>query len=563
MRLFFWVKKKKGYKDIDPDEIFLDSRNLPGFDTDQFEGRIEQPISRYTVMTLAIAFLFIGGIFLMKVWDLQVIQGDEFLEVSERNRLDQILIFAKRGVIYDRNGVELASNNIPKNKEDILTRNYLDWVGLAHVIGYVDYPKKDSSGFYFQTETVGKEGVELFYDELLGGENGAKITEEDAFGKVLSESIIRIPEDGRALNLSIDSRIQERLYLFMQELAQDVGFNGGGSVIMDVRNGEILALVSFPEFSSQLLSDGGDTEIIASLVDSPREPFLNRVTTGLYAPGSVIKPFIAAGALDREIIDQDTSIYSSGSIEIQNPYDPALSTIFNDWKAHGWVDLRRALAVSSNVYFFSIGGGYEDQRGIGISGIEKYARTFGIGKVTGIDLPTEAAGNIPNPKWKERVFPEDPIWRVGDTYNTSIGQYGFQVTPLQMARAVGAIANNGLLVEPHVRIDQSSAPVGKVRIDEKDLQIVREGMRLAVLEGTAKGLNVSHVEIAAKTGTAELGVVKDNVNSWVIGFFPYEDPQYAFATVMEKGPARNLIGSLFVMRQLFDWMFWNTPEYFN
>ncbi|MCI0619686.1 hypothetical protein L0Y40_01470 [Candidatus Wolfebacteria bacterium] len=551
---------QRRYTDIAPEEIFLDAENRPGFDTSQFEGRLEQPISWRIVLGVFGVFVLVAFVFVGRLWHLQVVEGKTYFAQGEKNRLSQILLFAKRGVIVDRVGRELATNIVASDPTDFPIRQYATTTGLAHVLGYVSYPQKDAAGFYFRTEVEGREGLEAYYDELLGGENGSKISETDAIGNVLSESVIKPPLDGDTLHLSIDAQVQGRLHELMAALATDVGFQGGASIIMDVTNGEVLALTNYPEYDPEVLSLGEDREAIAALSADTRKPFLNRAIGGLYTPGSIIKPFIAVGALDREIISPEKEILSTGALTVPNPFDPARPSVFKDWKAHGWVDMRHAIAVSSNVYFFHIGGGFESQPGIGISGIEKYVRIFGIGSPTDIDLGGETDGTIPSPTWKAKVFPDDP-WRIGDTYNTAIGQYGFQVTPVQVARAVAAIANGGFIVEPHMRQNTEAAPVGKIPIPDETLRIVREGMRLGVLEGTAKGLNMPSVAIAAKTGTAELGVAKEDVNSWVIGFFPYERPRYAFATVMESGPATNVIGALFVMRQLFDWMSVNTPEY--
>jgi penicillin-binding protein 2 len=189
--------------------------------------------------------------------------------------------------------------------------------------------------------------------------------------------------------------------------------------------------------------------------------------------------------------------------------------------------------------------------------------SFGFTKKTGFDTQKEASGIIPDPKWKEENF-NGEIWRIGDTYNTAIGQYGVQITPIQAVVAVSAIANGGTLMTPSILFTSTStvAKGAKVPIDPGNFQIVREGMRASVAEGgTAAGLNTSNVNVAGKTGTAELGTRKQFVNSWVIGFFPYENPKYAFAVVMEKGPATNLLGGTYVMRTLLDWMAVNTPEY--
>jgi penicillin-binding protein 2 len=488
-------------------------------------------------------------------------KGDSFEARSENNRLKHTVIFADRGIIYDRNKKELAWNEL-NPQSDFSFRKYASSTGLSHVVGYVKYPSKDKSGFYYEESFIPKDGVELTYNDEILGKNGLKITETDALGHIQSESVIAPPEDGKNLILSIDARVEQKLYESIKSIALDRGFSGGAGVIMDVHNGEILALASYPEYSPSLMTDGSDTQKIKETLSDKAKPFLNRAIGGLYIPGSIMKPYVAMGALSENIIDPMKQILSTGSLAIPNPYNPSNPTVSKDWKAHGWVDMRHALAVSSNVYFFTVGGGFGDQRGIGISNIQKYVQKFGFGKPTGIDLLGEVSGTVPSPEWKAKNFPNDP-WRIGDTYNSSIGQYGFQVTPVQAVRAVAAMANGGTLLTPTILLDNPKAvkKIETVGLDPKNFQIVREGMRLSVTQGIAGGLLVPGMNIAAKTGTAELGVTKETVNSWVTGFFPYENPRFAFAVLMEKGSRSNIVGATFVMRSLLDWMTINTPEY--
>ncbi len=552
--------KKRNYE-IDPDEIFLDSKNLPDFNVHQFEGRLEKPITKTAVLIAGLFFLLTGMGFISRAWYLQVAYGESFKERAENNRLHHTPIFPERGVIYDRNGKLLVVNEI--GGEDFSKRVYGSTPGLAHVLGYVSYPKKDSSGFYYQEKFIGKDGIEREYNDALSGENGLKITEVDVFGKVQSENTIRPPKAGKSLTLSTDKRLNEKMYEFMGNLAGDIGFEGGAGIIMDARNGEVVSLVSFPEYDSETVSAGEDDEKIKIYLKDERKPFLNRVTQGLYTPGSIVKPFLALGALNEKIISPEKQILSTGSISVPNPYYPNIKSVFTDWKAHGFVDMRRALAISSNVYFYEIGGGFGGQKGLGIDKIGQYIKLFGIGSQSGIDLFGEKAGTIPSPKWKEENFPGDD-WRIGDTYHTSIGQYGFQVTPAQMVKAVAAVANGGKLLKPRLlKGDGTETDYVEKRLDikESDFEVVREGMRQAVMEGTAGGLNIPAVKLGAKTGTAELGTLKQFVNSWVIGFFPYDEPKYAFAVVMEKGPRGNTVGALFIMRQMLEWMSVNAPEY--
>lgn len=566
-------------RDIDPDEIFLDSKNLPGFDRDQFEGRIEKPISQNAIFGVFLLFLMIILIFLAKIVNLQIFQGEEFLKKSENNRLDNMPLFAMRGLIFDRNNVPLAWNTFDNEAERVALimqdtstttekmpfphRSYISLPGFGHLLGYVSYPKRDKSGNYYQQQYMGKDGLEEYYNEALSGANGLRIVETDALGRTQEGSIVEKPTDGDTLTLSVDARVQEKLHAFIRDTANDFKYMAGAGIVMDVNTGELLAMTSYPEYDSAILSEGKERKIIQGYNLDKRAVFLDRAVSGVYTPGSIMKPFMAVAALAEGVISPEKQILSTGSISIQNPYYPNIKSVFNDWKAHGWVDMRRALAVSSDVYFYAIGGGFADQKGIGIVNIEKYSRMFGFGAVTNIDITDEKAGTIPNPEWKAKMFKGEP-WRLGDTYHTVIGQYGFQTTVLQAVRGIAGIANGGKLVTPHFlkgHVPANSTTI--IPIQAEYFQVAREGMRQGVKEGTVTGLGVGYVSVAGKTGTAEIDAGKKYINSWVVGFFPYEKPKYAFAVVMEKGPHSNTIGGVYVMRQLLDWMSMNTPEYFG
>ena len=548
---------------VEPDEIFLESKNLENFDRQQFEGRIEKPIPKKTIMFLGAFFIFISVVFGFRLMHLQIQNGDAYRKRSENNTLEKVTIFTERGIIYDRNGRELAWNKKTEGLEPFGMRIYLS-PGFSHVLGYVSYPTKDNADRYWQSEFMGKDGLEKQYNEKIKGENGSKIIETDALGKIHSENIINSPKRGNDLVTSIDSRTGKALFTFIKNLSENNGFTGGAGIIMDIQNGEIIASTSFPEYDSEILSLGKDASKIDNYINNKRKFFLDRTVSGLYTPGSIVKPFFALGALAEGVIDPYKKLLSTGSISIPNPYFPDQKTVFKDWRAHGWTDMAEALAVSSDVYFYTIGGGYEGQKGLGIVNLEKYARLFGIGEATGVDLPDEKEGIIPSPEWKIENFKNDP-WRIGDTYHTAIGQYGFQVTLIEMARAVGAIASYGKLVAPHFILNDKEKEEKFAIIDFKKeyFDVVHKGMRQAVSYGTAVALNVPYVKVAAKTGTAQLGALKNRVNSWVVGFFPYQNPKYVFTIMMESGPKNSSINAASAMRELLDWMSVNTPEYFE
>ena len=548
---------------VEPDEIFLDSKNLQNFDRQQFEGRIEKPIPKKTILLLGIFFLFCAVTFSARLGYLQIQKGSAYFERSENNTLDKQIIFADRGIIYDRNKVEIAWNKKDGGETEFPIRTYLT-PGFSHVLGYISYPMQDKSGNYWQSEFIGKDGLEKQYNDELQGQNGTKIVETDALKKIHSENIVDAPKRGTDLTTTIDSRIQGQLFSFIQNLSDSNSFKGGAGVLLDIQNGEVISSVSYPEYDSGILSEGKDSATIKNYFSDKRNIFMDKTLSGLYVPGSIVKPFVALGALSEKVIDPAKQILSTGSISIPNPYFPDQKTVFKDWRANGWVDMVHAIAVSCDVYFYEIGGGYQDQKGLGIINIEKYAKLFGIGEKTGVDLPDEIGGTIPSPEWKAKKFPSDPVWHMGDTYHTAIGQYGFQVTPIQMARAVGAIANYGKLVTPHFLIsDTASKTSSTINMNKDYFDVVHQGMRQGVLTGTSVAINVPYVETASKTGTAQIGVAKNKVNSWIMGFFPYQNPKYAFVILMESGPSSGTVGASSIMRQLLDWMSVNTPEYFK
>ncbi|HEX2792659.1 MAG TPA: penicillin-binding transpeptidase domain-containing protein [Candidatus Paceibacterota bacterium] len=545
-------------REIAPDEIFLDSSNLPDFDQSGLEGRLERPIGRSTYIGLLVfcAVVFIGLV--AQAANLQIMEGETYAAQSERNRLRPEVLFARRGAITDRMGVPLAMNEAAEDGS--VKRTYMA-PGFGHVLGYVSNPKKDSSGNYYDTEVTGLAGAEAAFNELLRGKNGTLLIEEDALGQVQSSGTVTPPEDGRTIALSIDARAQKAFYGAISELVERIPFEGGSAILMDVHTGEVHALVSYPEYDPNVLSAGTPADTIAGYQNDRRRPYLDRAIAGLYAPGSIVKPAEAAGALTDGIISPDTTIFSSGSIVVPNPYDPSKPTVFRDWKALGAMNMRSAIAYSSDVYFYTVGGGFGNQKGLGIERLRYWFQSFGYDTKTGIELAGEGEGFIPSPAWKEETY--DEPWRIGNTYHTAIGQYAMTVTPIEVARAIASIANGGKLLKPTLLTGQQ--PVAEsVPVSGYALQVAREGMRMGALEGTSVGLNdLSFTEIAGKTGTAQLGANNEYHHAWAVGFFPYDDPKYVYVVLMEKGPSTNLIGGIYAAHQALTELHRTAPEYFE
>jgi penicillin-binding protein 2 len=582
--------KKKGSHEIDPEDVFLDSENLSELDVHQLEGHLERPLDK----KMFYATVFLSSIlvlsFTYRLFSMQVLNGDYYTNRAERNHLKKLPLFPLRGTISDRTGELLAwntleqyvykeedeassttetssstenTNDIAKTERlrsnDIPLRAYTKRKGFSHVLGYVSYPKRDQSGVFWQDEYVGKDGVEKQYQELLQGVKGERVIAIDALHRIEAQNVVVYPVHGANITLTIDAKVQEKLYQSIRDLAHKAPFTGGAGVIMNIHTGEILALTSYPEYDNNLMTNASSKEDNKKITEDLRDinhKFLNRAVSGLFTPGSTVKPFVALAALMEDIITPEKNIYSSGALVIENKYG-GKDTVFRDWKAHGYIDMRQALAESSDEYFYQVGGGYKDQKGLGIERIDRYAKMFGFATTTGVDLPNEEYGVIPTPEWKMKIFKE--AWLLGNTYHSSIGQYGFQVTPLELVRAVAALANGGYLVTPHVLSGLTYASTS-LNLPERDLKVIHEGMWHVVYdkEGTGKALNIGGVEIGAKSGTAELGVSKQLVNSLITGFFPYNNPIYAFVVVMEKGARTNPYGAVYAARDTIEWMRDNT-----
>ena len=546
---------------MDFEEILLDSSNLPSFDTRRAEGKIEVPISRRSISIVGAFFGLVMVLFLWRLFELQVIAGAEYRERSEQNTLDEATVIAERGVIYDRSGELLAWNEIDESGEhDFAVRAYTDRQGLGQLLGYVSYPKKDSSGFYFRTEYIGRSGVEEAFNNVLSGENGTQLAEVNALGHVISSSVATDSTPGDEIVLSLDAELSEAMYDIIASSSRAAGFIGGAGAIMDVTTGEIIAMASYPSFDPEVMADGDNIELIDQYTSDERKPFLNKVLGGVYTPGSVVKPFLVYAALEEGVIVPSTEIVSTGEIVIPNPYTPSQPSRFTDWRAHGRMDARESLAFSSNVYMYYISGGYGDQRGIGITKMNEYYDLFGFGQTTDMALLGEQAGVVPSPAWKEEVFEDD--WRLGDTYNTSIGQFGWQIPPIQLLRAYGALATGGTMWTPHV-IKDEVGDAYEIDLAPDTLRVIHEAMHMTTNYpgGTARGLEKKYVTVAAKSGTAEVGAGNRLVNSWAAGWWPYEEPKYAFILMMERAPRSNTLGATTIMGRIVDWVHEHKPEY--
>jgi penicillin-binding protein 2 len=433
------------------------------------------------------------------------------------------------------------------------TREYLAGPYLAHILGYVgpiaedEYEALKDSGYLLQDYT-GKTGVEFTYESVLRGRPGKKLIEVDALGRELKVISERRPLDGSNLLLTIDLDLQKMVRETLTEYTTE-GDNAA-AVVMDVRNGEILAMVSLPDFDNNIFSGPLSEEDLAALVDSPGKPLVNHAIAERYPPGSTFKTIVGSAALQEGIASTATTITSRGYITVENEYDPNIVYVFKDWSALGPLDFYGGLAMSSDVYYYYLSGGKADEgfAGLGEARVAKYARAFGLGEPTGVDLPGESPGLVPDAQWKEETI-GDP-WVVGDTYNFGIGQGYLSVTPLQLISAVSAIGNGGKVVRPHLlrEVQDSHGNVlqqfeksvrGTVPVDPQYLDIVKEAMRQSVTKGVAKKAAVPGIEVAGKTGTAEFGPTRPDgsheTHGWFVGLAPYDDPEIAIVVFFQRG----------------------------
>ena len=532
-----WFKKKNPLPHVSFEEVLLDAENLGEFEQERMEGRIEEPLSPFLFFLVTLVVGFVGILFFGQSAALMFMEGAKWQARAEQNHFETVGILPKRGVFFDRFGTNLF------NEERLLFFPE----PFSHIIGFVG-----------KNEAKGKIGLEAVFDKSLRGVDGEHSLEVNARGDIISEGTVRQPIAGENMSLTIDADLQSVAYRIVQESITQRGFKGGAAIIFDLAGGEILSLVSVPGYNANALGRGGPPEIIEKLRADASLPFFNRAIAGRYHPGSIIKPVVAAAALEERVIGPADIIVSEGALRVPNPYRTGEESIFLDWKAHGPVDMRQAIAVSSNVYFYVVGGGFKDIEGLGIRRLAQWFARFGLGSKTNIALAGEEEGVLPDPDQKALYHPENPEWRLGDTYHASIGQGDFLVTPLQIARMLALIANNG--TAPAFRFtpllknaDSGTDGSFSVVLKEETFRVIKEGMRRAVQEGTATALSHVPAGVAGKTGTAEFGD-KKRVHSWFMGFAPYENPRIGMTILLESGPRQNLVGAPYAASQMFDWI---------
>ncbi len=556
---------------------------------------------------LRVGLLLVVALLGLRLWHLQIREGPYYRDLSENNRTRLVLLEPARGLIYDRHGVLLANNVpsfslyvtledvkdrealiqqlstllgfdqalvrkkmtargsklLPRKIKDRMTlrdamlvesnrldlpgvmiqvesqRNYPGGVTAAHLLGYVgevsaDQLEKPEFVDLHQGSIVGQYGVEKSYDRYMRGMAGQKNVEVDALGHEKKAVVVERPQAGNDLYLTIDVRLQK--------VAEDLlGGEYGAIVALDPNSGDILAMASRPGFDPNVLSRELTAKQWVEIVQDEGRPLNNRASQGQYPPGSIFKIPMAVAALETKTMSPSSTVFCNGGYQFGK-------RLYHDWKAsgHGYVDLHDALVHSCDVYFYTIG-----QR-MGIDVMAEFGKDFGLGKATGVELPSERAGIMPSTAWKQKAKNEQ--WLPGETISAAIGQGYVTVTPLQMASLVGTVANNGVSYRPRLVqavMDRTSGnlqelpavPRGKINAKPETFRVIKDALADVVTKGTATKAKSSMVTIGGKTGTAQVAALRtgpeENIpkkfrdHAWFVAFAPVESPKIAVAVLAE------------------------------
>jgi len=560
-------------------------------------------VGKRRVVALASVVLVAFCVIIGQLWYLQVLEGGRFLDASDKNRIRVRPIAAPRGILYDRHGVPLVDNQPaftlsliphelprdPQERDAVLgrvaallripfaeltesvarvapdsflpvrvrrgltledmakveewklelpgvivevepQRAYTSSRFAAHLLGYVREATDEQlrQGRYRRGDMVGQSGLERLLDEHLRGRDGGERIEVDALGRPVRLIQQTDPVPGAQVVTTVDRRIQEAAETAMEGRA-------GAAVVMDPRTGDVLAMVSTPAFEIDRFTGTIDRAAWLRVVQHPDHPLLNRVLQSQYAPGSVFKIVVAAAGLQESVLTPVDRVHCSGGFQLG-------TGIFRDWKenGHGVVDLKGALAESCNVFF------YEAGLKIGGPTIVKYARAFGLGQSSGVDLGGERFGVLPRPMARRGR----EVWQPGDVVNLSIGQGQLAVTPLQVARFMAAVANGGVLWKPRLvqRIERpergvvwadSGKVMGHVELSPVVWAFLRQSLVAVVQSGTGVAARIPGLDVAGKTGTSQIiahsRADKGQDHAWFAAFAPARNPEVVVVVLVERG----------------------------
>ncbi|HMB34667.1 MAG TPA: penicillin-binding protein 2 [Methylomirabilota bacterium] len=574
---------------------------------------------RVLALAAVAGIAFVG--LLGQLWYLQVLEGGKLQEMSERNRIRIRPVAAPRGILFDRNGMPLVDNRpaftlslIPREIDDrdtVIARlsvllkiplsdlqEALDRVppdsfrpvrvrrGLtleevtkveerklelpgvvvevepqrvyptstfaAHLLGYVREVSDDQmkQGRYRRGDMIGQSGLERLLDEYLRGRDGGERIEVDAVGRPVQVMRREEPDPGAQVVTTVDRRIQEAAERAMAG-------RSGAVVVMDPRNGDVLAMTSSPAFELDRLAGNLDKDEWLKVIRDPLTPLMNRALQSQYAPGSVFKVVVAAAGLQEGSLTPMDRIYCNGEFHLGQ-------WTFKDWKegGHGHVDTRSALIHSCNIFFYQAG------LKVGPAAIARYAEAFGLGSPSGIDLGGEKPGLVPFVDGRRRV--DGRKWQAGDTVNMSIGQGQVLVTPMQVARMMSAVANGGVLWRPRLvqrveRVDgtlaysSASKMTGRVDLSPIVWAFLRHALSGVVNEGgTGGAARIPGIDVAGKTGTAQSinksDAAKGQDHAWFASFAPVQDPEVVVVVLVERGGKGGQVAAP-IARQIYQAIF--------
>jgi penicillin-binding protein 2 len=563
----------------------------------------------FRLFLLVVLLILFPCILLFKLVSLQLVHGAYYRVLSDSNRTRTYVIHAPRGVIFDRNGEPLVYN-IPGFREvkngkatlisrekaiDLLSRgknqleidslrNYPLKNSAAHVVGYVGQITKEELGMpeysnYNSTDSIGKTGIEHYYEHVLRGIDGKQLTEVDAMGKNLRVLGQSDPIPGKDITLTIDNDLQ-------QTADSALPPDKKGSVVVSTPDGEILALVSHPSFDPNLFTmdqtyvatDSAYQSVSAVLLDSNNQPLLNRAIAGTYPPGSTFKLITAVAGLADNTIDEKYTVDDTGIIHV-GTFSFANWFYLENGKTDGIVNVVKAIARSNDIFFYKLA------EKVGVDKVSAIAAKFGVGSVLGIDLHGEQKGILPTKTWKQSVLHEP--WYLGDTYHYGIGQGYLLTTPLQVNMWTAALANNGVLPMPHLlKAAKREAKTIEI-IDEKNIALIRQGMIESCSPGgvawplfkfkvqneklQVDGKNILDVKVgsesaglkelqkykeitvACKTGTAQHGDETTEPHAWITLFAPAYDPQIVVTVLVESGGQGSTVAAPVAKKVLEEW----------
>jgi len=443
---------------------------------------------------------------------------------------DVALLLTERGEMFP--GVRVEAESIRHYEDAVLYSPLLGYVGPVTEEEFTALREKG----YLQTDLIGRTGLESVYESYLRGGYGWREIERDAAQREIKQLAYSPPTVGNSVRLTIDHRLQLLIEGELKKGVDEDKFTQAVGIAMNPQNGEILAMYSNPGYDNNWFINGITPEQMKQLNSDDRRPLVNKAIGDIYPPGSTFKMVTGLSALNEGVANRGTTVNVNSMVLNVGGY------LFYDWMAHGRVDFVNGFAHSSDIYFYTLGGGNPNtgQRGVGPEAIYKYGSELGFGSKTGIDLPGEAAGIMPSPAWKVRTFDEE--WTIGNTYHESIGQGFVAVTPLQLLNAYAIVANGGTFYQPHllkevvdqqgkVVFTQEPKVVREVSITKDNLRLLRESARRVVTIGHAYMPNAK-LPIAGKTGTAEFGASagKDSVgrnklgfHNWFVSFLPKAD----------------------------------------